>query len=236
MGIEQATLSGTVAARASAGERVRFIRRTYAHLAGAIAAFTAIEFAFFQTGVADDIARALLGTRWWLVLIAFMVVGWVADRWARSGGSQAKQYVGLTLYVAAEAVIVAPLLYLAARLSDPTVIPTAALLTLLVFAGLTGTVFLTKKDFSFLRGFLAIASMLALGVVFASMIFGFSLGLVFSVAMVGLAAGYILYDTSAVLREYRTDQHVAAALALFAAVALMFYYILTLVMRLAGRD
>ena len=51
--------------------------------------------------------------------------------------------------------------------------------------------------------------------------------------MVALAAGYVLYYTSALLHQYRPDQHVAAALSLFAVIALMFYYI---VMLLMGRD
>jgi hypothetical protein len=65
-------------------------------------------------------------------------------------------------------------------------------------------------------------------------IFGFELGTYFSVAMVALAGGAILYDTSNVLRRYPEDRYVAAALALFASVALMFWYVLRLFM--AGRD
>ena len=49
--------------------------------------------------------------------------------------------------------------------------------------------------------------------------------------MVILMSGYILYYTSNVMPHYRTDQHVAAALALFAAIATLFYYILEIVMR-----
>ena len=44
--------------------------------------------------------------------------------------------------------------------------------------------------------------------------------------MIALASGYILYDTSNVLHHYREDQYVAAAIELFADVALMFWYIL----------
>jgi len=45
-----------------------------------------------------------------------------------------------------------------------------------------------------------------------------------------LASGYILFYTSNVIRTYRTTQHVAAALALFSAVALLFWYVLRLFM------
>ena len=56
--------------------------------------------------------------------------------------------------------------------------------------------------------------------------------MIFAVAMVGLAAVAILYSTSNIIHYYRTDQYVAAALSLFAAVALMFYYVLYLLLAL----
>ena len=57
-------------------------------------------------------------------------------------------------------------------------------------------------------------------------LFGFQLGTWFSVAMVGLAGGAILYDTSNILRRFPQDRYVAAALQLFSSVALMFWYVL----------
>ena len=77
----------------------------------------------------------------------------------------------------------------------------------------------------------AIASFLALGFIICAMIFGFSLGLVFSLAMVVLASAAILYDTSNILHKFRMDQHVAASLSLFASVAMLFYYILLALMQ-----
>jgi len=71
-----------------------------------------------------------------------------------------------------------------------------------------------------------IATLGALATIVASMFFGFSLGVWFSGAMIIVAGGYILYDTSRVMLHYRTDQYVAAALALFASVALLFWYVL----------
>jgi FtsH-binding integral membrane protein len=100
------------------------------------------------------------------------------------------------------------------------------MITLTLFGGLTGVVFITRKDFSFLRSALMFGGFAALGLGFASVLFGFTLGMAFSYAMIALACGYILYDTSNVLRHYRTSQHVAAALALFAAVMLLFWYVL----------
>lgn len=220
----------TPVSNASVDARVTFIRRTYAHLMGAILAFIGIQVALFQTGMAAVIAETLLGFSWLLVLALFMAVGWLADWWAHKDTSPALQYAGLGLYVVAEAIIMVPLLYIAATYSDASVIPSAAVTTLLVFAGLTVSVFVTKKDFSFLRTGLMIAGFLAIGLIVAASLFGFSLGLLFSVGMALLASGYVLYYTSNVLHHYNTNQHVAASLALFSAIALLFWYILRIFM------
>lgn len=220
----------TPVSNASVDARVTFIRRTYAHLMGAILAFIGIQVALFQTGVAAVIAETLLSFSWLLVLALFMAVGWLADWWAHKDTSPALQYAGLGLYVVAEAIIMVPMLYIAANFSDPSVIPSAAVTTLLVFAGLTVSVFVTKKDFSFLRTGLMIAGFLGIGLIIAATLFGFSLGLLFSVGMALLASGYVLYYTSNVLHHYNTNQHVAASLALFSAIALLFWYVLRIFM------
>jgi hypothetical protein len=221
------------ASEARAAERSAFIRRTYAHLAGAILLFVVLEAALLQAPFTPKLVSLMAGSRisWLVVLGLFMAVGYIADKWARSVEAPGMQYLGLILYVVVEAVIFLPLLYVATVLTEsPDVIKSAGLLTLTLFAGLTGTVFITRKDFSFLRGALMVGGFVALGIILVSLIVGFNLGTLFSLAMVGLAGGYILYYTSNVLHHYRTDQHVAAALALFAAVALMFWYILRLFM------
>ena len=169
-----------------------------------------------------------------------MVVGWVAKSWARSDASPGLQYLGLASYVVAEAVIFLPLLYLIEYMAikNPDlegVIPTAGILTLGVFGGLTLGVFLTKQDFSFLGPILAIGGLLAMGFIVASCFFPINLGMIFCFAMVALMSGYILYYTSNVLFHYRTDQHVAAALALFACVATLFWYILQIVLSSRSR-
>jgi len=70
----------------------------------------------------------------------------------------------------------------------------------------------------------------ALGLIVAGAIFGFNLGLWFSAGMVLLAAGAILYTTSNVLHHYGEDQYVGASLELFAAVAILFWYVLRIFM------
>jgi FtsH-binding integral membrane protein len=228
----------SVAARAASSDRALFIRRTYAHLAGAILAFIGIE-AFLLNVLTieqqNTIFRMMGGYGWLVVMLAFMGASWLAQTWAQSDSSPGMQYLGLGLYVVAEAVIFLPILIIAERFM-PQAIPTAGILTLAVFGGLTLSVFVTKKDYSPLRPILCVGSLIALGVIVAGVILGFPPGLFFSFAMVALMSGYILYYTSQVMLHYRTDQHVAAALALFAAIATLFWYILRIVMAVSSRD
>ena len=224
-------------AGASADVRATFIRRTYAHLAGAILAFALIEALLLQWDGAQALASTMTtGWNWLLVLGGFMVVSYVAERWARSTVSLNVQYAGLALYIVAEAILFLPLMILATRFADPTVLPSAAIVTGFLFLGLTLLAFFSGVDFSFLRGFLIIGGLVALGVIVASILIGFTLGLIFSAVMIVFAAGAILYQTSNVARHYGTNQYVAAALGLFASVALLFWYVLQIFLSLSGRD
>jgi uncharacterized protein len=221
-----------VAIQAEPSERAVFIRRTYAHLAGAILAFVALEFLLFKV-LPSEFVRDLLVSMSYsplIVMLAFLGASFLAQSLARSESSQAIQYVGLGLYVVVWAVIFVPILYYSMNMvGDPYLIPTAGILTLCVFGGLTAAVFITRKDYSFLAPFLTVASFLALGLIIVACIWPGALGGLgtwFSFAMVALMSGYILMQTSAIMLHYRTDQHVAAALALFSSVATLFFYIL----------
>ena len=220
---------GVLAAQAAVDERSAFITKTYAHLAGAIGLFVVLEAILLQMPGIEGLVRMMIGTHYgWLVVLGlFMLVSYVAESWAQSAVSQTTQYMGLGLYVVAEAVIFLPILYIA-RTVDPGIIPSAAMATLALFGGLTAVVFVTRKDFSFLRTVLLFGGLAALGLIVVAVVFQFALGPIFTYAMIALACGYILYHTSNVLHHYRIGQHVAASLALFASVALLFWYILQL--------
>ncbi len=209
--------------------RATFIRRTYAHLFGALAGFTLIEVALFSTGVAEKIAQALMGTSWLLVLGAFMVVSWLATRTAHNARGLPAQYAALAGFVVAEALIFVPLLWIAFNYA-PGAINSAAILSLGGFIGLTFVAFYTRKDFSFLRGIMVWGGVCAVLAIVGAVIFGFELGTWFSMAMVAFAGAAILYDTSNVLHHYPEDRYVAASLQLFASVALLFWYILRIFM------
>ena len=102
----------------------------------------------------------------------------------------------------------------------------AAIVTLSLFSGLTAVVFVTKKDFSFLKSALTIGFFIAIGLIIAGALFGFDLGLWFSVGMCLLAAGAILYQTSNLIKNYTNEQYIPAAIGLFASLMLLFWYVI----------
>lgn len=209
--------------------RATFLTRTYSHLLGAILGFTAIEAFLFSSGLAEPIARAMLSVNWLLVLGGFMLVSWFASRAAMSVSSIGTQYLGLAAFVAAEALLFVPMLYMA-NLYAPGTIQSAALVTVMGFVGLTAVAFSTRKDFSFLGASLRWLGIMALVLIASSVLFGFALGTWFSVAMVAFAGAAVLYDTSNVLHHFPEDRYVGASLQLFASIALMFWYILRIFM------
>ena len=221
--------SDPFAALAKADERSAFIAKTYMNLAAAIFGLVILETVLFHIPGIEQLAELMLGS-WIVVLLLFMGVSWVANSWAHGTTDIKIQYVGLWLYVVAWAFLLLPVLFLAAA-NCPDVIVLAAGTTLALFGLLTGVVFFTRHDFSFLRPFLLFAGIAAFGLIIVSLLFGFQLWPIFAYAMVAFACCYILYDTSNIMHHYRTSQHAAAALALFASVALLFWYILQIFMR-----
>ncbi len=233
---------GMVAAEADTNDRARFIRLTYIHLFGAILAFIGLEVLLFNTPAAKNAMAGVVTMPygWLIVMAVFIGASYLANYWANSATSVGMQYLGLSLYVVAWSVIFLPLLMIAQSFTDQTgtnVIGVAAGLTIFTFVALTAIVFITGADFSFLGPFLGIAALIAMGVIVVGIVFSLPLfNLVFIAALLLLSAGYILYDTSNVLHHYRVGQHVAASLALFSSLALMFWYMIQLVMSLSSRD
>jgi FtsH-binding integral membrane protein len=215
--------------RIGVSSRSEFIARTYTHLLGAIALFLAIEVWLFQTGAAETIARAMLGTSWLVVLGGFMIISWLASSAAATSLSKPMQYLALGGYVFAQAIIFVPMLYIANHVA-PGAIQSAGLLTAVGFAGLTAIAFISRTDFNFLSALLKLAFLVALLAIVGSVLFVFQLVTWFSVAMVGLAGVAILRDTSNIIHNFPDDRYVAAAMQLFASVALMFWYMIRLFM------
>ncbi len=222
-GIEQSTDSIT---------DENFLRSTYNHLLGAVVAFIALEYILFASGVAAVLAP-IMTSNWLFVLGGFMLLGWVTSYFTNKRTDISGQYIQMAVTVALQALIFIPLLAYAVYYTDPSLLTNAVLVTLIIFTALTGIVGYTKANFSFLGPFLGIIGIVALIAIVGSVLFSVTLGFYFSLAMVVFAAGTVLYQTSKIKYEYGPGQHVAAGTALFASVALLFYYVL---MSFVSRD
>ena len=211
-------------------ERAIFYRKTYSHVALALLVFVLVEYVLLQSETIVTFMLSLTQGYLWLLLLGGF---WLATNFAENLAhnlSRNMQYAGLFLYAFAEAIIFVPILYIAIYYSSADVLQQAATVTVFLFLGLSAVALFTKTNFSFLRSALTIGFFIALGLIVGGIIFGFDLGLWFSVGMVALAAGTILYQTSKLKYEYQPDQYVGAAVGLFASFMILFWYILRIFM------
>ncbi len=229
-------------ANAPVDARADFLMKTYLHLFGAMLAFCGLTALFVNLPFTKPFIMAYFTSpiTQLIVLGAFMLTSWLASAMAHSSTSQSTQYLGLGLYVLAESLIFTPLLFIAANYTAPWTIPAAGITTILCFGALSATVIITRKNFSFLYPILSIISFAVLAAfICAAFIPGFSLaewkGWLLPL-MIVVASGYVLVHTSQVMFEYQVGQHVAASLALFSSVALLFWYVLQYVMSISERD
>jgi hypothetical protein len=213
-----------------------FVVRVYQHLMAAILVFAGIEAIFLNTPVAEtlfDFVSSGGGMTWLLILGLFMVGQWIAANAAADLLNPQKQYAGLFGSALVYAVLFAPMLHYVFRHQDNggTTVAAAALITGVAFAGLTVVGFVTRKDLSFLRPMVMYGFIVAGVLILGAILFGFNLGVWFSVAMIGLSGLAILYQTQTIIRQYPAQAHVAAALGLFSSVMTLFWYVLRLLSR-----
>ena len=201
----------------------------------AIVVFAGIEALFLNTPVAEtlyDFVSQGGGMTWLLILGLFMVGQWIAANAAADLLNPQKQYAGLFGSALVYAVLFAPMLHYVFRAEGGgTTVAAAALITGVAFAGLTVVGFVTRKDLSFLRPMVMYGFVVAGVLILGAILFGFNLGVWFSVAMIALSGVSILYQTQTIIRKYPSQAHVAAALGLFASVMTMFWYVLRLLSR-----
>ncbi|WP_298155001.1 Bax inhibitor-1 family protein [Flavobacterium sp.] len=215
---------------ATDSEKAEFYKKTYMHIGLAILAFMGLEAVLLNIVTPQSIGNFLNVKFIGLFMIGMLWLGSMVSNKLAFSLSRSQQYLGLGLYVVIEALIFLPILTIASFRTGPEIISQAAIITLFMFGGLTAVVFNTKADFSFLRSALIIGGFISLGLIVGGYIFGYNLGLWFSVGMVILASGSILYQTGQIKENYGTQQYVGAALQLFASVMLLFFYILRILM------
>ena len=210
-----------------------FLVKTYALLFGAIVLFALLEavlFTVFPTQVLGAISALGPKGTGLLILGLCFATSFISGLLLSRSQSRLAQYAALGLNVVLETLIFVPILAYAVLLTNNLGIALhAAVGTVLLTALLSVIVFMTRNNFSFLRPFLFFASIAALGLIVASLIFGFTLGTIFVYAMIALACCYILFSTGKVMDSYYEGGdggYILAASELFVSVMMLFYYIL----------
>jgi FtsH-binding integral membrane protein len=208
-----------------------FIKKVYVNLAYGLLAFIA-----FSSILAFTIVPAIMfavytsGLLGLIVLVVFGFLTYWLTGYMEGNHSKNIQYTALFGYAFLEAILFSPLLVIA---KSANILLPAIVITLAIFAILTAIVLTTKKDFSFLGSFLKVALIASIAVFAFSMAFRIPLITVVTPSiMILIASGYILYDTSNILRKYKEGQEVAAAGALLASLLLLFWYVIRLILDL----
>ena len=197
------------AAAASVEERMGFVRKVYALF------FAATLFAIggVYAGLSyPPVMNWILQHPW---LTFFGLIGGVM-------GAQALRLVpgvnlaALFAFTMLTGVIISPIIAIYTQM-NPASIWQAGLLTVGIFGGLTAYVFISKRDFSFMRGMLTVGLIVVfLSAVLNLFIVGssaFSFGI--SCVALLLFSGFVLYDTSNIIRRYPKNEYFSGALDLY---------------------
>ena len=197
------------AARASVEERMGFVRKVYAlFFAATLFAIGGVAVGFMFPPV-----MMFIGAHPWLTF--FALIGGVM------GANAVRLVPGVNLlalfaFTTFTGLVISPVIAIYTRL-NPASIWQAGLLTVGIFGGLTAYVFVSKRDFSFMRGMLMTGAIVfVLAVVLNVFIVGSS-ALSFGISCMALLlfSGFVLYDTSNIIRRYPVNEYVAGALSLY---------------------
>ncbi|KTC89088.1 Bax inhibitor-1/YccA family protein [Legionella cincinnatiensis] len=126
--------------------------------------------------------------------------------------------------------------YISSFTNGPQLIATALGGTGMIFFALSGYALTTKKDFSFLGGFLFVGVMVA----FLAMIAGIfihipALQLAISAAFILISSGLILLQTSEIIHGGETN-YISATVGLFVSIYNLFVSLLNILSAFSGRD
>jgi modulator of FtsH protease len=241
---QEPTYRAAFGAGTDALERVAFLRRVYLLMTGAVAvsgvtAAVACLAGPSATVVVNRVPTAIPPLVYWFV--AHPIIAFVMLLGATFGASAVSRKPGINVvalfgFAAVVGLFVAPAIYFAQlraaagdTLSPQPVLHSFALAAG-AFVGLSAYALITKRDFSFMRGFLTMGLFVVIGASVLNIFFGGAvLSLAIASTVVLLFCGFILYDTSRLLRDGETEA-VPAALSLF----LNFFNLFLALLRIFG--
>jgi len=162
----------------------------------------------------------------WLVLLAVLIGGPFAIHAARNSA------LGLVLTFAFTGVLgffLGPILSMYLGLPNgPQIVGNAFTATAVAFVALSGYALATKKDFSFLGGFLVVGLIVALLAIVANLFLAIpALSLTISAAVVLLLSAAILFDTSRMIHDPEAN-YIMMTVSLYANLYVMFLHLLNL--------
>ena len=127
-------------------------------------------------------------------------------------------------------------MYIAAFSNGTELIMTALGGTGIIFLGLSGYALTTRKDFSFMGGFLMVGILVAFLAGIGAMVFSIpALSLAVSAMFILLMSGMILYQTSEIIHGGETN-YILATVSLYVSIYNLFLSLLHLLGALSGED
>ena len=203
------SLQARTAAESSLTERLAFIRKVYALF------FAATLFAIGGVLLGFAYPPLMIYALEHPIIMLLAMIGGVV------GATALRHKPGINLaalfgFTTLTGVIISPLIALV-YVNNPASILQAGLLTVGIFGGLTAYVFISNKDFSFLRGMLVTGLIVVILAGLLNILIVGSSALYFATACATLLlfSGFVLYDTSNIIRRYPTNEYVAGALSLY---------------------
>ena len=119
---------------------------------------------------------------------------------------------------------------------NPSIVTTAMGGTGVIFLGLSGYALTTRKDFSFMGGFLMVGMFVVIGAALLNIFMQMPvLSLVTSGAVILLMSGFILYETSSMIHNGETN-YIMAAASLFLSILNLFQALLHILGAFGGDD
>lgn len=105
-----------------------------------------------------------------------------------------------------------------------------------IFLGLSGYALTSRKDFSFMAGFLVVGMGIAIVAMIANIFLDMpALSLAISSAVILIMSGFILHDTSAIIRGEQTN-YILATVGMYLSIFNIFIHLLNILGALSGRD
>ena len=218
-------------AQAGLQARISFIRSVYLWLMGGfgVAALAALG-AYVTVPLWVKGMQAMGRLFMWLLFGAQMGAIFFATAVSRK---RPLNIVAYALFTGLSGFIAGMIALMVASASGFATVLAAAGMTAADFLLLTGTVFVTKKDFSFLRSFVVVGiAIMFFGGLAAALFHLGTLSLVISAVAVIACSAKLLYDTSAMLRTEDFGDPAGFALSLFVSLYNIFVSLLNL---LGGR-